>query len=198
VPPEIVFPNAEPWYVFERDCLGFRAVVDGKGVECLVSLELLMSRFGAREPTEESLRAAYRERRDELRQIARSHIENGWIDEEGRVLLTTRYTRLQVSFSDRLRENKEGMQVAEAAQRRLAEIIGPNAEEVHVAWDGSSPPGGHLTINFHLGDPSVPFSLQVFLDQYNWRNPTAFQLTLAGAWGSVLRARSRKLILQSG
>jgi hypothetical protein len=92
VPKDIQFPEAEPRYVFERDCLGFRALADGKPVECMVTAELLFSRFKARDMSEEALRQAYREHKATIQGIARRHIENGWIDEENRVFLTSHFS----------------------------------------------------------------------------------------------------------
>src|SRR4051812_46925590 len=99
---KIVFPDGEPSYVFDWDCLAFRALADGKPVECLVTGELLMARFGATSMTEESLRQAYRTHKNEIQDVARNHLEHGWIDEASRVFLTTRFTRLRVRFSDQV------------------------------------------------------------------------------------------------
>src|SRR5207244_2212688 len=90
--PEITFPDSDPRYILDRDCLAFRATVDGKPVECLVTAELLLSEFGAKGMDEAEMRAAYRERKAKIQGLARSHIERGWVDPENRVFLTTRYT----------------------------------------------------------------------------------------------------------
>ena len=47
MPHEITFPDTpRPFWVFGRDCVAFPAIVDGKTIKCLVSMELLMERFG--------------------------------------------------------------------------------------------------------------------------------------------------------
>jgi hypothetical protein len=198
VPKEIQFAEVEPRYVFERDWLAFPARVDGKPVECLVTLELLMARFGAREPSEQAMRQAYREHRAAIQAIARNHIENGWSDEESRVFLTTRFTRLRVTFGDGLGEGTVGRNSAEAAHRMLTDMIGPNAEEVSVEWDAEDGPPDQACISLRISDPSLPFSAKRVLAPKVWRDHTALVLLLAGVWGDLLRTRSRKLILQSG
>src|SRR5262245_49240489 len=171
VPKEILFPEVEPRYVFERDCLGFRALADGTPVECLVTAELLLARFGAQDWTEDALRQAYREHRATIQAIARNHIANGWIDEEG-LLLTTRFTRLSVTFGERLREWAAGRAKADAAHHMLTEIIGPNAEEVIVEWDADDRPPGQLSINLRIADPSIPYSVKALLGPREWEDPT--------------------------
>jgi hypothetical protein len=198
MPKSIEFPDTEPGYIFERDCLLFRAVVDGKPVDCFVTGELLMVRFGAQAITGDALREAFLERRAEIEGIARNHIENGWIDEDGRILLTTRFTRLDVSFDERLSEWPDGLAGAKVAIRVLTEIIGPNAEEVSVAVaeSGSSEPRRSLTLI--IADPSLPFSTRTALAPEERQDPITLRILLAGIWGAVLRARSRKYILMSG
>jgi hypothetical protein len=198
VPTEIEFPNIEPTYDFDRDCLSFRARVDSQPVECLVTAELLLARFGARDMTEEAMREAYREHRTEIQDIARSHIANGWIDEEARIFLTTRFTRLSVTFNERLDQWAIGRAAAEAAHQMLTKIIGPNAEEVIVEWDGGERLPGDLLISFRIADPSVPFSVKVSLGPAEWQDRTALNVWLAGNWGAILRARSRKLLVKLG
>lgn len=198
MPREIVFPEGEPRYVFERDCLAFPAKVDGQPVECLVTLELLMANFGAEEPSEQAMRKAYREHRAAIQDLARIQIENGWIDEESRVFLTTRFTRLTVTYGERLRSNPNLRASSEAAQRLLTEIIGPNAEEVNVEWDAENRPPDLVLLTLRIMDPSLPYSGKVSLGPKVWQDSTTLSLILGGAWSDLLRARSRRLILKSG
>ncbi len=195
---EILFPEVEPLYVFDRDCLAFRALADGKPVECMATAEFLLARFGAHDVAEGSLRQAYRDHKHDIQEIARNHIANGWIDEEGRIFLTTRFTRLDVTFGGRLNAWDGGRESATAAHRILTEIIGPNAEEVVVEWAGEGHPPGQLSITLRISDPSIPHSVKLFLGPNEWENETTLRVILAGAWGATLRARSRKLLLTSG
>ena len=194
----ILFPEADPRYVIERDCLSFPARVDDKPVECLVTLELLMARFGVREPSEQAMRQAYREHRLAIQAIARNHIESGWIDEENRLILTTRFTRLTATFGERFHASVSLRTSAEAAHRMLLAIIGPNAEDVIVEWDVENQPQGLAGLVLRIADPSLFFSGKVVIGPKAWQDPPALSLILGGLWGDVLRARSRKLILQSG
>jgi hypothetical protein len=198
VPNQIDFPEADPTYVFERDCLAFPAVVDGKPVLCLITGELLLFRFGAQDMSEEAMRETFQEHRTELQAIARSHIENGWIDDEGRILLTTRFTRLNVTFGETLGKRSALLSAANTAHRLLTEIIGPNAEEVSIVWDvrGSDPE--ESAISLQIIDPAIPHSAKVFLEHPERQHPEEFRVNLARLWNSILRARSRTLIFKSG
>jgi hypothetical protein len=199
MPLEIVFPDVEPRYVFERDCLGFRALVDGKPVECLISAELLFSQFDSQEFSEEALRRAFHAHRPIIEAIARSHIENGWIDEAGQVLLTTRYTRLTVTFGDQLQNWPTGMEIVQGLHRMLLQIIGSNAEKVAVEWDVSEHFFADPGITLQLSDPSLPYSEKLHFVNQEWRKPKEFRsIILAGAWAAILRARSRNLVIKSG
>src|SRR5687768_2478160 len=96
---EIVFPDTPlPSYVFDRDCISFPALLGSKPLECLVTAEFLMTRFHAPDSGKDSLSEAFEKNKDEIHEIARVQIENGWVDEEQRVFITTRFTRLKVKF----------------------------------------------------------------------------------------------------
>ena len=194
----IVFPEIAPRIVFEGDCLAFPALVNETPVECLVTGELLMHRFGATDFTEAAFRESFAWRRSEIQEIARQHIENGWVDEEHRILLTTRFTQLNVTFGDHSGEAAASRALIDAAHRMLTDIIGPNAETVDVEWSGSDGPAGQPGINLRISDPSTPYSIKAFLTPKQWEDPTTLGLFLARLWSSILRARSRKLTLLSG
>jgi hypothetical protein len=198
VPLEIRFSDPDPRYVFDRDCLEFHALVDGKPVQCLVTGELLLARFGARDMTEDSLRQAYREHTAEIQEIARNHIANGWIDEEGRTVLTTRFTRLNVTFSERLNEKADFLALAKTAHRMLTDIIGPYTGTVIVEWDADEVSPGQPSIRLRIVDPSIPYSAKASLHPKEWDNPIFLQLTLARVWTAVLEARSREHIIKAG
>jgi hypothetical protein len=191
---DIDFPDPEPRYAVDPDGLSFRARVGGKPIECLVTAELLLARFGACDVTEEAMRQAFFEHKGEIRQIARDHIANGWIDEDGRLFLTTRFTRLKVVFGERL----VGRTLANDANRMLTEIIGPYAEEVLVEWDGQASTPNQEGISLRIADPTISFAVKELLGPGEWKDPTMLRVGLATVWGKVLRARSRKLLLNMG
>jgi hypothetical protein len=195
-PEEIEFPDVpEPHHVFDRDCVWFPASVDGKPIGCLITLELLNKRFGLRTFDAEAMLEAFRENKGAIQKIAAHQIENGWIDEESHILLTTRFTRLTVTFDEGLGK-WEGRTLVEAAHRMLVEIIGPTAEEVTVEWGNVLRP--LPGVRLRIADPSVPFSGTTFLPIKELQEPTLLRVTLAGLWGEVLRARSRQPKFQFG
>jgi hypothetical protein len=195
---EILFPDREPVYLFDRDCLAFRALVEGRPVECMITAELLLSRFGARDMTEGSLREAYRKHRAGIQAIARDHIENGWIDADHRLFLTTRFTRLTVTFDSRLGEWREGRALAEQAHRVLTELIGPNAETVNVEWAAAETRPGEAGVLLRLEDPAMSFSVSAAFDAGKQNNAASLGLFLGQVWAGFLRERSRRLSLKSG
>jgi hypothetical protein len=200
VPNHIEFPDTATTYVGELECLAFRALVDGQPVECRVTAGLLMARFGARSEDEDALRQAFLEHGEEIQTIARDHLANGWIDEDGCLYLTTHFTRLTVTFSERLKEWPLGHERATEANNVLTTIIGPDAEEVLVKWDRGIAPTGMEGIVLHItdmADPANPISVRASLSLKEWENLNLFSLDLAGYWGSILRRRSRRLFIKS-
>ena len=199
MPVEIVFPDIEPAYIFERDVLALRALADGNPVQVMVTAEFLMARFGTRDISEEALRDAYRQHKDEIRSIARNHIEMGWIDEERRVFLTTRYTRLHVTFDARFDESPPALDLAKTFHRTLTDIIGPNAGEVRVSWHLSGElDQGRRRLEVRVSDASGPPEFGLSFDLSEAANRVAISFRLAEMWSSLLKRRSLHLILKSG
>ena len=196
--PEITFPDPEPRYISNRDCLAFRAGVDGKPVDCLVSGELLSRQFGAKDLTEGEMREAYHKYTPELQDLARSQIEHGWIDQNNRVFLTTRYTRLHVTFDDQLGLGSNERSLAETAHRVLLELIGPTAEEVSVEWSCAKEDRRRAAIAIHITDPVIPWSVSTILHSKDWEDPGWLQIHLAQLWGSLLQARLRDQVMRTG
>lgn len=195
---KITFPDSEPRYLSGRDCLAFDAVADDKPVECLITTELLFFRYGAGDPTEASLREAYQEHLAEIQEVARTHIKNGWIDEEGRVVLMTRFTRMKVTFSDTLGNLPGCHPIAHSAHRILTGIIGPNAEGVEVTWYASADTLVDRELGVLIADPETGYSTAGSLPLQELANTTLLTVYLAGLWSNILRARSRKLSHRAG
>lgn len=191
---DIRFPDSEPQYAWSRECLGFGAIADGKPLECLVTAELLFSRFGAGNFSEAELTRAFHEHRDSIQEIARNLIENGWIDDEGRVFLTTHYTRLSASFDESLTKNEK----VTVAHRVLLGIIGPSAGEIAVEWRTSpeSPPNPAVLLS--IKDPAIHREITTSFSPKVWGDPSALGVQLSLAWGALLSARSRDLVLKWG
>jgi hypothetical protein len=194
VPKEILFPEVEPRYDFERDRLAFPASVDDKPLECLVSLELLMSRFGAREPGEEPTRQAYQEHKAEIQAIARHHIEMGWVSKDNVVLLTTRFTTLKITFGESLQARPREHKLALEMMTLLKEMVGPQAGEVSVEVDWEEKDGRRrIVVIFDEGGGVA-----------NWFEPKDGELSkglrgwIASLWGDLLQMRSHKLLQRWG
>ena len=194
----ITFPDSELRYLSDSDCLAFDALSDDQRITCVVTAGLLYSRYGARDFAEESLRKAYHEHRAEIQEIASTHIENGWIDEEDHVFLMTRYTRMKVTFDGSLEKFPGSRAMADSAHRILTGIIGPNAEAVEVTWGGSVDSSGVSDIRVLITDPETRYSTVGGLGFAESANPTLLSIYLAGVWGNILRARSRKLSIRAG
>jgi hypothetical protein len=201
----ITFPESEPEYVFNRDCLAFHANVDGKSVKCMVTAEFLMTNFRIPDSTpdfsEEAMRNAYRVYKLEIQKIATDHIENGWIDDDSRIFLTTRFTRLNVKFGERYDESPRIRTLVVSAHRILLDLIGPNAEAVNVEWrewNGDEDPPGHPGISVRIADPDTSRSGKVFFGPKESDDPNTLRVYLALLWSGILRERSRKLNLKVG
>jgi len=189
---QISFPAIEPRYVFERVCLAFPALADGKPIECYVTAELLNAGFGATDFTEKSMREAYTSHRAEVQALAQGHIENGWIDDQNRVFLTTRHTRLSVTYDDDVDKIPRGRDIATSAQRFLTGIIGPNAQAVDVRWVASveRPFAG---IYVEISDPVTKYFARGFVGQKETIDGDFNSFHLAKLWSGVLGERSRVL-----
>jgi hypothetical protein len=79
------------WWNFDRGAVGFRALVNGREVPCLISEESLQDYFGA-DPAGggDAMKAAFEKNRRTIELIAKDAIRNGRIDATGTVLISTR------------------------------------------------------------------------------------------------------------
>src|SRR5581483_6850260 len=194
MPEEILFPDVEPRYDFDRDCLAFPAKVAGKLTDCLVTLELLMQNFGAQEPTEEAMRRAYTEHKEEIRDMARTHIRLGWIDEDYHVILTTHHTRLDVHYDTPLVDDPRVV----SAHRFLIGLIGPNAGHVRIEWRQSPESPPNPAIHLAVKDPAIRRQVSTSFPPKAWDDPNLLQVMLAQIWSALLSARSRHILQKSG
>jgi hypothetical protein len=160
----------------------------------MVTAELLFSRFGAKDFSEGELRRAFHEHRAELQAIARNHIENGWIDDEGRVFLTVRYTRLTVHYDEQLAKDVQ----VDVAHRILIGIIGPSAGEVIIEWRTTPENSPNPVIDLHIKDPAIRREVTSSLSPKVRADLAALHVQLALTWSSLLSARSRDLVLKLG
>jgi Protein of unknown function (DUF1488) len=194
----VEFPDVEPQYVFERDCLAFPALARGKPVQCLVTVEFLTAYFGVREPSEASMRRAFHEHRGEIQEIARNHIESGWIDDQDRVFLTTRFTRLAVTSGPallRAMDDTPSMRVIlQPLHRLLVDIVGPNAGEVNVEWELLGSASARPSFSLSILDPSTKKRLSTLFSPEIYSDPAASRLLIASLWGTILKARSRMFV----
>jgi hypothetical protein len=123
-----------------------------------------------------------------LKQPAREH----------RLFLTTRFTRLAVTFDNSFGKWPEGRALAEQAHRVLTELIGPNGETVNVEWGVAETLPGETGIMLRLEDPTMSVSMSAFFGAGKRNDATNLVLFLGNVWASFLRERSRRLTLKSG
>jgi hypothetical protein len=152
-----------------------------------------MQKFGARVLNETEARQAFDRHKQAIRDLARSHIEKGWVDEEGRVFLTTHFTTLTVTFKGQAANDA---QVANA-NRVLTEIIGPDAGEVVVEWEPYVVGEGRSAV-LRLKDPVINREVMSSVSEDVLSDPNFLLISLARVWGALLSARSRFLTLKSG
>ncbi|MBI1918519.1 MAG: DUF1488 domain-containing protein [Planctomycetes bacterium] len=194
-PKEIVFPDVPPpSYLDERDCISFPAWADGKPVNCVVTAELLMQRFGLRTLDGEAMLEAYRQNRESIQGHARFYIEMGWIDPDHEVLLTRLLTTVRVSYGAALRGWGGGFRLTENASRRLTEMIGPMAGEVSFEWDRAEGPSRDPVITLKISNPFG--SVSAAFDPSEMESPSHMQGRLARLWGDLLQIQSRKQLGQ--
>lgn len=62
----VVFPQIDPQWIFDRDCVVFPAIVDGRAVKCLVTMEALIQNFGAQGRSDEDFLRAFVENRKRI------------------------------------------------------------------------------------------------------------------------------------
>jgi hypothetical protein len=193
----IIFPPEEPQWEFTRDGLSFPALVDGKSVKCLITLELLLDRFGALKISEAEAVKAFRENRPSILALARSQIRLGRISPDNELLLTTDTTSLRrVTYQDRLKEWGAGLSAARQATRCLEEVLGRHAEEVSAEWDRSEDARGRSMIALQLSDfaGSVTAIYQPEELASSPQMRERLYRRFYSLWGDLLQIRSHKLL----
>lgn len=80
MPKEILF-TGERTYHFDMGGISFRAVIDGQTCACVISDEALQDHFGAKSSSPES---AFDSNRSRIEEIARTFIERGQIQVDGK------------------------------------------------------------------------------------------------------------------
>jgi hypothetical protein len=77
-------------HLSDRDAIELPAAADGAPVRCIVSAELLMQRFGARDNTPGEVRGAFDDGLVVIEEALRKLIAAGHVDAKGEVVLTTK------------------------------------------------------------------------------------------------------------
>src|SRR5262249_26764693 len=144
-----VFPSVEPYWVFERVCLRFPALVDGSIINCLVSGEALFQHFGARDFTADEARRAFNNHKQDIQEAARRKIEGGEFNTRGEILLKmsdfTRQTTttpppfsertLRVSYSEDFENDPALKDLTVNASRILEDELGRALPHVAAEWN---------------------------------------------------------------
>ncbi len=191
MPEKIVFPDRKPHWEFDRDCLSFPAFVEGRLVKCLVTAELLMSQFGARDFTQKELERAYTEHKAAIQGVARSLIEAGQVMQNNEVLVTTRVFRLKiVSFTEKLQRNRELFHLAQKTTEWLEEIVGSSAGLTEAEWDVGEDARGRAVVTLRLSDWTG--SVTGVFDPRELESAKETRFRLHRIWGDLLQIRSHR------
>ena len=187
----ITFPELQPQFVVDRDCVSFPAQAGEARFKCLVTVELLMERFGARGPSEEEALRAYERHKEEIRVIARALIERGEVNSDGEVLITSRTFRLKkVVFGEKLQQNRELFFLARKATERLEEVVGTSAWSTEAEWDRGEDSKGRCIITLRLTDWTG--SVTGLFEKAELESPSQTRYRLLRLWGDLLQIRSHK------
>jgi hypothetical protein len=148
MPKSIVFPPVEPFWIFDRECLAFPAIVDGVTIRCLVNYEALMRNFGAKGPPSQSAAIeAFEKHREVIQRTARKLIEAGQINERKEVLLRSQTQLrsegfLKLVIPDKITHDSRLGPAIDEAITILAETLDDRFwKRFSAAWDFSDETG---------------------------------------------------------
>lgn len=206
MPTDIFFPEMEPTWVFDRDCVRFYAVVDGSPLRCLVTVEALMSHFGLRAPDPEAALQVFLDHQTQIQEAAFQKIETGETGSSDELVLrsddfpgptTTTPTLgdgLEISEDPQIRLHSTLLDSIRSANGVLRNDLYRVGMAVEAAWRllpaGSREPLLVLKLTDKESGATVeePFSASSLRDQ------TSAYFTLFRLWDNLLRVRRRRLV----
>lgn len=190
---KLTFP-ADPrrWWVFERDVVAFPALLNDKRLVCLVSMELLMERFGLAADHsgdgQEALRI-FDENQEVIREAVGRQLAAGRVGPNDEVLVDCRTFRLgSLVVSESIQSHRRTAAQIMRATWILESILGPYSHEVAADWSQIE----ELEIVLQLTDTLMDYSV---IDQFNLDelgSDGKLRYRLSKLWGDLLEARSHR------
>jgi hypothetical protein len=208
VPKSIIFPSVEPYWVFERECLRFPALVDGTIVNCLVSGEALIQHFGARGMTADEARRAFNDHKLAIQEAARGKIEAGEYNTRGEVLLKmsdfARQTTttpppfseraLRVSYPGELESDPILKDLIVNASSILKDELGRALPDVAAEWKLVPVETGETLVKLTVRDLETRAWVENLFTLADLKDEATFRFSLIRLWDDLLQERGRAKI----
>jgi hypothetical protein len=198
---QIDFPDFEPRWVFDRDCVVFLALVDKKPVKCLISVEALIQQYGIKYSEKDAV-LAFRKHRDEIRELARRKIEAAdYDDERGEVLLTTAALSDVdgVEYSEDIRNNPALHKQVLNASAVVRKLLGRAFDGLRISWQVIQGTGPRV-VQLSAEDPEIGEQFWDWFSVEQLGDTGIVGSRLHSFVGAYLRARTHKLLerIESG
>ena len=97
---------------------------------------------------------------------------------------------MQVTYSDKARQEGEDFKLLQQASNRLEEILGKAAPRVGAEWDRRDEPMGRHRYTLRITDNS--FSSSMEFDRNELQIPDEYQFRLYDLWDNILKAHIEK------
>jgi len=198
----LLFPDVEPFWVFDRDCLAFPAVLDGKTIRCLVTLETLIQNYGAKSPSELEMKRAFGENRAKIHDIARAMINTKQFDEHGEILIRSTSpqllgSELSVKYSDAILKTERLRDIVQAASYRLGYGLGHLPGPVEGSWD-FGPGDDRSILELKLKHVETGVTVRDWFTPDELVSVNLLKSRFQKTWGDLLRAITRKQLENVG
>jgi Protein of unknown function (DUF1488) len=206
----IAFPPAQPYWLFERDCLRFPVLVDGSIVNCLVSGEALLQHFGAKVLTADEAKRAFNDHKPAIQDAARRKIEAGEFNTRGELLLRisdftrqttttpapTRFSEpvLRISYRDKLDSDAILKDAIVNASRILEDELASGLRHVTAEWKRLPVPTGDMLVQLTICDLDTKALVEGFFTPADLKNEAMFRYSLFRLWDDLLQERGRAKI----
>jgi Protein of unknown function (DUF1488) len=205
VPKSITFPPAQPYWLFERECLRFPALVDGSIINCLVSGEALFQHFGARSMSADEARRAFSDHMPAIQEAARRKIEAGEFNTRGELLLkisdfATQATTtpapfsertLRVSYPEKLDSAPVLKDLIVNATRILEDELASALPHVVAEWKLLPVPTGETLAQLTIRDLETKGWVEGWFTPADLKNKPMFRFSLFRLWDDLLQERGR-------
>ena len=193
MPKDIFFPEVIPQWVWDRDCVAFPALVDGKLVRCLITMEALNTHFQARLSEEDCLRA-FEENKKVIHDMARKKILSGEYSPKGEIMIRSDdsgavHEIQQMPFHEPSLNNS-----FLNAWQILDNIAGEKLKSVTSKWNIVPNPGGDWTCQLILQDKLSKAASSAIFTSNELKDAASLgvRLKLIRVWGDLLEARARE------